>query len=208
MIRRLGRGEILTNEIIFENWRIEKPLMTIAQQYDNLSRKLIVTGELPEGYGWDMLVQCGENFDVILLQDTESGAEATLTRDQLSLAGRYKLQLRGTKGDEVRHTNCIDVYIPSSLSGDAVWPEIPSEFSEMEERLNELYAHPPIPGAEGTWLLWDTETDSYVNSDLPLPEGGYGNISSSEINTIKVLDYADWEQLSEKDSRTLYLIRG
>lgn len=30
--------------------------MTIAQQYDNLSRKLIVTGELPEDYVWDMLV--------------------------------------------------------------------------------------------------------------------------------------------------------
>lgn len=157
-----------------------------------------------------MLVQCGDYFDAILLTGPSDGMlSAVLTRDQLSLSGRYTMQLRGTKGEEIRHTNCIDVVIPASLSGDAQWPEIPSEFSEMEQRLNELYANPPKPGANGTWLLWNPDTNEYEESDIPLPEGGgYGNISSSEISTIKVLDLSEYESIEEKDSKTLYLIKG
>ena len=34
------------------------------------------------------------------------------------------------------------------------------------------------------------------------------NVSSKEINVIKVLDLAEYEELPEKDARTLYLIRG
>ena len=142
------------------------------------------------------------------MSSSETGIEATLTKEQLDLAGTYTLQLRGTNGDEVRHTNCIDITIPSSLSGDSTWPEIPSEFSEMEQRLNELYAHPPIPGADGTWMTWDVDTDEYIDSGLPLPEGGYGNVASSEINKIKVLDLSEYEAITEKDDRTLYLIKG
>lgn len=156
-----------------------------------------------------MLVQYGEYLDIILMSQVPNGIAATLTRNQLSFSGRYTMQLRGTKGDEVRHTNCIDVTIPSSLSGDGTWPEIPTEFSEMEQRLNELYANPPKPGANGTWLLWNPDTNEYEESDIPLPEGGgYGNISSSEISTIKVLDLSEYESIEEKDSKTLYLIKG
>ena len=109
----------------------------------------------------------------------------------------------------MRHTNCIDIDIPSSLSGDGVWPEVPSEFSQMEQRLNDLYAHPPQPGSNGTWMLWDVDTQQYEDSDIPLPEGGgYGNITSTEINTIKVLDLGEYEALESKDPETLYLIRG
>ena len=131
----------MTREILFDNWRIEKPIRTIARQYDN--------------------------------------------------------------------TNCIDIDIPSSLSGDGVWPEVPSEFSQMEERLNDLYAHPPRPGSNGTWMLWDVDAQKYEDSDIPLPEsGGYGNIASAEINEIKVLDLDEYKSIEEKDSKTLYLIRG
>ena len=36
--------------------------------------------------------------------------------------------------------------------------------------------HPPIPGENGYWLIWDTDKGAYVESELPLPpvsgEGG------------------------------------
>ena len=46
----------MTREILFDNWRIEKPIRTIARQYDNLSRSLIVSGDIPNEYVWEMLV--------------------------------------------------------------------------------------------------------------------------------------------------------
>lgn len=38
--------------------------------------------------------------------------------------------------------------------------------------------------------------------------GGSGNVSSEQINTIVVLDRAEYDALAIKDAKTLYLIRG
>ncbi|WP_268841823.1 hypothetical protein [Pseudoflavonifractor phocaeensis] len=67
--------------IIFSNWQITAPRGVIARQYDNLSRRLEVVGELPEGYTWSILVQVGEDMDVITLESMEGGAGVTLTAD-------------------------------------------------------------------------------------------------------------------------------
>ena len=37
---------------------------------------------------------------------------------------------------------------------------------------------------------------------------GGGNVSSAQINTIVVLDRAEYDSLAIKDAKTLYLIRG
>lgn len=37
---------------------------------------------------------------------------------------------------------------------------------------------------------------------------GGGNVSSAQINTIVVLDRAEYDALAVKDTKTLYLIRG
>ena len=37
---------------------------------------------------------------------------------------------------------------------------------------------------------------------------GGGNVSSAQINTIVVLDRAEYDALAVKDAKTLYLIRG
>ena len=58
-----------SSAIVFRNWRIYAPIATIANQYDNRSRMLCVEGNLPDGYRWDMLVQCGEDRDIIPLSD-------------------------------------------------------------------------------------------------------------------------------------------
>lgn len=38
--------------------------------------------------------------------------------------------------------------------------------------------------------------------------GGSGNVSSSEISIIKVLDKSEYDALEIKDPKTLYVIRG
>ena len=105
--------------ITFSDWTITSCGPTIARQYDNLSRTLTVLGELPEGWTWTMLVSCGELFNIITLSPVEGGVGADLTEDMLSVSGYYTMQLRGTQGEVVRHTNLINVYIPQSLSGSA-----------------------------------------------------------------------------------------
>ena len=194
--------------ITFTDWELAADGDVIARQYDNLSRTLCITGDIPAGWGWDLLVSAQGNLDIIALSPTDGGIGVTLTAGMLALSGYYTLQLRGTRQDggipgsgdgtggistvsddksgetvpasgdvtddgvTVRHTNQIQVYIPASLSGDAQWPEVPSEFTQMEQRLQDLNRHPPTPGADGMWMLWDPDTGQYEPSDIPLPEGG------------------------------------
>ena len=156
--------------IKFDNWRISNEDHVLARQYDNLTRELRVEGNIPEGWSWDLLVQAGKNLDIIGLTREEDYLSVMLTAEMLALSGFYVLQLRGTQGEQVRHTNPIRVFVPESLSGDAQWPEVPTEFSQMEAAIRELYAHPPIPGEDGFWMTWDLESEQYVPTELPLPE--------------------------------------
>lgn len=159
--------------IQFANWLISNPCgEVIARQYDNLSRTLTVMGDLPAGWDWAMLVECRGNFNIITLSPVEGGVGATLTDDMLALSGYYTMQLRGTQGDVVRHTNQIQVFIPDSLSGDAKWPTVPSEFTQIEQNIISINNNPPKPGVNGYWLIYNPETGEYEESDIPLPEGG------------------------------------
>lgn len=162
--------------IVFNNWKITHTGDLLARQYDNLSRTLLVKG-VPEGYDWQMMVQAGDKFDILPLPPMEDGVGIVLTKDQLSLSGYYTMQLVGTlqaDGVTTRHTDVLSIFIPPSLSGDANWPTVPSEFSRVEANIKELNDHPSIPGENGFWLVWDLETHAYVESEFPLPEVSAG----------------------------------
>ena len=196
--------------IKFQDWTIRAEGQVLARQYDNLTRELRIEGDMPQGWDWDLLVQAEEMLDIIRLTPGENSLSVTLTAEMLALSGFYLIQLRGTQGEKVRHTNSIRVFVPESLSGDAQWPELPTAFSQAEADIRELNAHPPIPGENGFWQLWDLETEQYLPSELPLPAGGTGsgNVSSEQIQTIRVLSRGEYDALPDKSDDTLYLIVG
>lgn len=123
--------------IRFSNWIISPQREVIARQHDNLTGRLEVLGDLPEGWVWDMLVRVGHYRDVLSLTPCDGGVGIDLSAEMLCVGGSYTMQLRGTQGELVRHTNQVTVYIPASLSGDEWWPELPSEFSQAEQRVRE-----------------------------------------------------------------------
>ena len=158
--------------IRFHDWTIEVADSPIARQFDHLSRRIEVRGDLPEGWDWALLVQVKGAMDIISLLPEEGGAGTDLTADQLSVGDAYyHLQLRGTQGDAVRHTNVVSVYVPGSLSGAGQWPQVPSEFTQVEQRILAANSHPPVPGERGCWMLWNADAGQYEDSEFPLPEG-------------------------------------
>ncbi len=162
--------------IAFSSWHIDVNGEPLARQYDNLTRELRIEGDIPAGWSWDLLVQAEDNFNVIALSDLGNGAlSVTLTREMLALSGYYTMQLRASRGEIVRHTNIIRVFIPESMSGDVQWPEVPSEFSQIEASIRSLSEHPPTMVSESEfWFVWDHESNQYIESDLPLPKGPQG----------------------------------
>ena len=134
--------------LLFSDWVLSKPQGgLLGYQYDNLTRELVVQGDLPEGWTWDILVSASGNSDTWPLALGDGQASITLTDDNLSVHGEYYLQLRGTNGDQVRHTNVITAYNSRSLSGAGQWPTLPTEWIQAEKDIKELNAHPPR-----TWL--------------------------------------------------------
>lgn len=123
--------------IQYRDWYIWTQGQVVARQFDHMTRSLEVTGELPEGWEWTAIVRVGDYMDYLPLTLTQTGAAITLTAQQLSLPGMYSIQLRGKQGELVRHTNVLSVYVPASLSGDAHWPELPSVFTAMEQRVEQ-----------------------------------------------------------------------
>ena len=187
----------------FSQWLISPRQGVVGRQYDNLSHSLVVEGELPSGYTWDMLVEAKGKYNIIPLSATATGATASLTADQLAFGDTYyAFQLRGTSGDVIHHTNVVQVYVPDTIVGPGTWPVLPTEFSEAEAAIKELNAHPPVPGENGYWMLWDLDAHSYVQSQLVVPglhieigetttgePGTPANVTNSGTNTAPVLNF-------------------
>lgn len=146
---------------------------SIGYQYDNLTDVLQVTGTVPAGWSWDLMVQCGTNLNIIPMEQAEDGSlSVTLTAEMIPLTGYYTMQLRATQGELVKYTNQFRAYVGASLSGDAQWPTVPTEFTELEQNLLSLNAHPPMSGPNGYWMIWDVTKGKYVESTVLLPGNG------------------------------------
>lgn len=187
----------------FAAWQLSAGQGIVGRQYDNLSHSLVVEGELPSGYTWDMLVEAKGKYNIIPLSATATGATASLTADQLAFGDTYyAFQLRGTSGEIIHHTNAVQVYVPQTIVGPGTWPVLPTEFSQAEANIKELNAHPPVPGENGYWMLWDLDTHSYVQSQLVVPglrikigetttgePGTPAKVTNSGTDTAPVLDF-------------------
>lgn len=158
--------------IYFKDWEISHDGSILARQYDHLSRVLLVRGT-PQGYDWEMRVRKGDWYEAIPLSPMEGDVGCVLTEKHLALWGWYSLQLVGTlrtDGVTVQHSNVISVFVAESLT-DGDWPASPGEFTRLESNVREMNGHPPIPGENGFWMLWELDSHSYKESAFPLPKG-------------------------------------
>ena len=169
--------------IYFKDWEISHDGSILARQYDHLSRVLLVRGT-PQGYDWEMWVRKGDWYEVIPLSPMEGDVGCVLTEKHLALWGWYSLQLVGTlrtDGVTVQHSNVISVFVAESLT-DGDWPASPSEFTRLESNVREMNGHPPIPGENGFWMLWELDSHSYKESAFPLPKGLDGINGKDGVN--------------------------
>lgn len=159
----------------FRGWQLRSVEGPAAAQLDHKSQQIAVTGDIPEGYSWDLLVMAPSGAtDVWSMTAVGDGLAVVVTRGMVPEEGRYAVQLRGTlqsDNDTQRHTNIVQLRVLPSITAGGKWPVLPTEFSQAEARLRDIAAHPPIPG-DGVWQLWNSDTGAYEDSELPLPSGG------------------------------------
>lgn len=195
------------------NWYIcTPPKFCLGFEGDNGAVAFEISTDLPDEWDLKVDVEKDGQKNIIQLQRVGQVYSALLTASMLADDGQYLMQVRGTLGEQVRHSNIFYATVHDSINAvDAFPPPLPSEFEQMEERITELNQHPPRPGLDLFWEIWNPDSGRYEASAIPLPSGGgggTGNVSSQEVNVIKVLDRAEYDELPQKDPRTLYLIRG
>ena len=152
---------------------------------DNNAVTLEISTDLPED--WDLKVDVAKDGEknIIQLNRRDNVYYALLTSSMLADDGVYEMQVRGTLGDQVRHSNIFLSHVHNSINAtDAFPPPLPSEFEQMEDRLTSINNNPPQPGENGYWLIWDPDDMEYKESDIPLPAEG-GTVGTTDYNKLK-----------------------
>ena len=99
----------------------------------------------------------------------------------------FDVTLFGKSGAQEVPTNVVSLRLEKS---NTLWEQdAPEPQQSWMAKIIDLNNHPPIPGNNGYWLIWDTDRGAYVESDLPLPEvsgggGSWSQISGKPFNTI------------------------
>ena len=91
----------------------------------------------------------------------------------------FDVTLFGKSGTQEVPTNVVSLRLEKS---NTLWEQdAPEPQPSWLAKIIDLNNHPPIPGDNGYWMLWDTDRGAYVESDLPLPEVSSGGGSWSQI---------------------------
>ena len=156
------------------NWYIcTPPKFCLGFEGDNEAVVLEISTDLTDKWDLKVDVEKDGQKNIIQLQRVGQVYSALLTASMLADDGQYLMQVRGTLGEQVRHSNIFYTTVHDSINAvDAFPPPLPSEFEQMEERITELNQHPPRPGQDGFWEIWNPYSGRYEPSDIPLPAGG------------------------------------
>lgn len=85
---------------------------------------------------------------------------------------RFYVTLFGKSGNQEVPTNVVQLRLDKS---NTLWEkDAPEPQPSWLAKVIDLNNHPPIPGDNGYWLVWDTGRSAYVESELPLPPVSVG----------------------------------
>ena len=92
----------------------------------------------------------------------------------------FDVTMFGKSGTQEVPTNVVSLRLEKSST---LWEQdAPEPQQSWMAKIIDLNNHPPVPGNNGYWLLWDTDRGAYVESDLPLPEVSGGGVSWNQIS--------------------------
>ena len=149
---------------------------------NNLVNEIICTVDTDESWTYriDVLysqTDCSGNplYNIINLNRTGNVCSALLTIAMLPFSGKYTMQLRGIKDQQIYHSDIFEVWVKYSIDPSNVYDPVPSEFYQVEDNIIEINNHPPYPDISGFWMIWNPTTHKYELSAIPVPtEAGGG----------------------------------
>ena len=129
----------------------------------------------------DKCCSCEQLYNIIDLTRNGNVCTVVLTKDMLPFAGKYIMQLRAINSDKVQHSDTFDAWVKYSIEPGSTYNPVPSEFYQIEQNITEINNHPPYPDVSGFWMIWNSQTNKYELSDIPVP-----TVTASDIGAIPV----------------------
>lgn len=167
----------------------------------------------------------GALYTLINLERVENTCTTVVSNEILPFNGQYIMRLKGQSGDNVFYSEYFDAWIKYSIQPGETYNPIPNQYYQIERNIEELNAHPPIPGDDGYWLIWNLTTKQYEKSTFPLPSLDLSNYytkeqidttyaTKTELNDISrsvnlvIVGYFDGAVVSLTEQQMSYLNEG
>lgn len=156
---------------------------TLGYQGDNLVNTIQVTVDKDSTWNYKLDMYKGKSkcFDSVLMTRDGNVCTVQLTNEILSYGGRYIFQLRGYTDTQTYHSDIFESWVNASIEYQDDCKQacecdckLPTEFYQVEDNVTEINNHPPYPGDNGKWMIWDVNKHEYVESDIEVV-GGKGS---------------------------------
>lgn len=177
---------------------------TLGYQGDNLVNTIQVTVDKDSTWNYKLDMYKGKSkcFDPVLMTREGNICTVQLTNEILSYGGRYVFQLRGYTDTQTYHSDIFESWVNASIEyqddckqGDCGCDcKLPTEFYQVEDNVTEINNHPPYPGDNGKWMIWDVNKHEYVESDIEVVGGGGGDYQTKANLTTSITAESTDEQ--------------
>ena len=145
-------------------------------------------------------------FDSVLMVREGNICTVQLTNEILSYGGRYVFQLRGYTDTQTYHSDIFESWVNTSIEyqydckqGDCECDcKLPTEFYQVEDNVTEINNHPPYPGDNNKWMIWDVDKHEYVESDIEVIAGGEDYQTKANLTTSITAESTDEQYPSAK----------
>ena len=177
---------------------------TLGYQGDNLVDTIQVTVDKDSTWNYKLDMYKGKSkcFDSVLMTREGNICTVQLTNEILSYGGRYIFQLRGYTDTQTYHSDIFESWVNASIEyqddckqGDCECDcKLPTEFYQVEDNVTEINNHPPYPGDNNKWMIWDVNKHEYVESDIEVIGGGGGDYQTKANLTTSITAESTDEQ--------------
>lgn len=166
---------------------------TLGYQGDNLVDTIQVTVDKDSTWNYKLDMYKGKSkcFDSVLMTREGNICTVQLTNEILSYGGRYVFQLRGYTDTQTYHSDIFESWVNASIEyqDDCKQTDcgcdckLPTEFYQVEDNVTEINNHPPYPGDNNKWMIWDVNKHEYVESDIEVIAGGEDYQTKANLTT-------------------------
>lgn len=140
----------------------------VGFEQSNMVASITGTVDTEEGWDFTLLIQRVEDgsVDQIFFTRQDNVIYVVLTANMLPISGRYIGQFQISQGMMVGLTNQFEFWVENTVNLEDAFTPIPTAFLQLATNVRILYEHPPTPGDNGYWMIWNPTTGEYEQSDI------------------------------------------